>query len=61
MKTRIVLLILAAALGGCATPYAVPDFDFTGVDMSAGLRERELRALEENFVHSINPEEEFRL
>jgi hypothetical protein len=61
---RTAFALLAAGLAGCATPYAPQDFDFTGLtsaQMIESLRQRELRALEEAFVHEINPGEEFRL
>lgn len=57
MKTTFAVLTLAA-LAGCATPYAPQDFDFstlTSSGMIESMRARELRALEDAFVHEINP------
>jgi hypothetical protein len=64
MKRTLATLVAAAALAGCAAPYAPQDYDFsdlTSPEMIESLRARELRALEDAFVHEINPESEFRL
>lgn len=58
MKATLAVLALAAALAGCATPYAPQDFDFSALTSSGmieSMRARELRALEDAFVHEINP------
>jgi hypothetical protein len=64
MKTALASFALGAALAGCATPHAPQDFDFSAVtssEMIDSLRARELRALQDAFVHEINPEDGFRL
>lgn len=58
MKPILLAIALAAALAGCATPYAPQDFDFSALTSSGmieSMRARELRALEDAFVHEINP------
>ena len=59
MKTFLPVAI-AAALAGCATPYAPRDFDFS--ELTSGTIEsvhevpRDIHAFEEAIVHKINPE-----
>jgi hypothetical protein len=58
MRPALAAFALAAALAGCATPYAPQDFDFsslTSSELIEGMRARELRALGDAFVHEINP------
>lgn len=60
MKDIFATLSLAAALAGCATPYAPQDFDFSGLasGMVESVREvpRDIHAFEEAIEHSINPQ-----